>query len=68
MSTSITDMKVKRVGGSFLIEDHSVAETYTPEDLTPEHLAIKRAAKEFFDKEVVPNLDAIVAGDRDLAV
>lgn len=68
MSTSITDMKIKRVGGSFLIEDHSVAETYTPEDLTPEHLAIKRAAKEFFDKEVVPNLDAIVAGDRDLAV
>ncbi len=63
MSTSI-----KRAGGSFLIEDHSVAEAFTPEDLTAEHLAIKRAAKEFFDKEVVPNLDAIVAGDRDLAV
>ena len=63
MSTSI-----KRAGGSFLIEDHSVAEAFTPEDLTAEHLAIKRAAKEFFDQEVVPNLDAIVAGDRDLAV
>ncbi len=63
MSTSI-----KRAGGSFLIEDHSAAEAFTPEDLTAEHLAIKRAAKEFFDKEVVPNLDAIVAGNRDLAV
>ena len=61
-------MGIKRAGGSFLIEDHSAEEAFTPEDLSEEHRAIGRAAKEFFDKEVVPNLDAIVAGDRELAV
>ncbi len=59
---------IQRAGGSFLIEDHAAAEAFTPEDLTPEHRAIARAAREFFDKEVAPNLDAITAGDRELAV
>ncbi|MCU1328352.1 MAG: Butyryl-CoA dehydrogenase [Bryobacterales bacterium] len=63
-----TVQSVKRAGGSFLIEDHPVHEAFTPEDLTPEHRAIARAAREFFEKEVAPNLDAIVAGDRELAV
>ncbi len=31
----------------------------TPEDLTDEHRAIARAADEFWNKEVVPNLEAI---------
>jgi alkylation response protein AidB-like acyl-CoA dehydrogenase len=60
--------KVKGVGGAFLIEDQSAAEIFTPEDLTPEHREIARAAREFFEKEVAPNVDAIVHGDRDLAV
>jgi alkylation response protein AidB-like acyl-CoA dehydrogenase len=57
-----------RAGGSFLIEEHPAAEVFTPEDLTEEHRAIARAAREFFDKEVLPNVEAIVHGDRDLAV
>jgi alkylation response protein AidB-like acyl-CoA dehydrogenase len=59
---------VKRVGGSFLVEDQPARDVYTPEDLTEEHRAIGRAAKEFFEKEVAPNVEAIVHGDHELAV
>jgi alkylation response protein AidB-like acyl-CoA dehydrogenase len=58
----------KLSGGSFLIEDQPARDVFTPEDLTEEHRAIGRAAREFFDKEVAPNVEAIVNGDRDLAV
>src|SRR6266700_5161702 len=58
----------KRIGGAFLIENQPAEEVFTPEDLTEEHRAIGRAAREFFDKEVAPHVEAIVHGDRDLAV
>jgi alkylation response protein AidB-like acyl-CoA dehydrogenase len=62
----------KRAGGSFLVEDHPASEIFTPEDLTAEHHAIRRAAREFFDKEIAPNADAIIAataaGNYDLQV
>jgi alkylation response protein AidB-like acyl-CoA dehydrogenase len=58
----------KRIGGAFLIENQPAAEFFTPEDLTEEHRAMGRAAREFFDKEVAPHVEAIVHGDRDLAV
>ena len=57
-----------KTGGAFLIENQPAAEVFTPEDLTEEHRAIARAAHEFFEKEVAPNADAMVHGDRDLAV
>jgi alkylation response protein AidB-like acyl-CoA dehydrogenase len=57
-----------KTGGAFLIENQPAANVFTPEDLTEEHQAIARAAHEFFDKEVAPNVDAMVHGDRDLAV
>jgi alkylation response protein AidB-like acyl-CoA dehydrogenase len=59
---------MKYTGGSFLIEEHPASEVFTPADLTEEHKAIARTAREFFDREVAPNADAIQAGDRDLAV
>ncbi len=68
MATALSNAVQKRAGGSFLIEDQPAAEIFTPEDFTPEHHAIARTAREFFDKEVAPNLDAIQHGDRDLAV
>ncbi len=68
MATALSNAVQRRAGGSFLIEDQSAAEVFTPEDFTPEHLAIARTAREFFDKEVAPNLEAIQHGDRDLAV
>src|ERR1039458_8130258 len=56
------------IGGSFLIEDRTPREIFTPEDLTDEHRAIARAAAEFYKNEVEPNVEAIQHGDHDLAV
>src|SRR6266550_752545 len=61
-------MLPKTKGGGFLIEERTPQEIFTPEDLTEEHRAIARAADEFWNKEVVPNLDEIVHGNHDLAV
>jgi len=49
----------KTQGGAFLIEERLPNEIFTPEDLTPEHLAIARTVDEFWAKEVGPNVDAI---------
>jgi alkylation response protein AidB-like acyl-CoA dehydrogenase len=56
------------VGGSFLIENQSAHDVFTPEDLTEEHLTIARTTREFYDKEVAPHVDEIENGDKDLAV
>ena len=63
-----TAIMPKTKGGAFLIEERTPHEIFTPEDLTEEHFAIGRAAEEFWNKEVEPNLEAIVHGDHDLAV
>ena len=55
-------------GGSFLIEDQAPATIFTPEDLTEEHHAIARTAREFFDKEVAPHVEEMQHGDFDVAV
>src|SRR6202161_3648861 len=55
-------------GGSFLIEDQSPRDIFTPEDLTEEHHAIARTAREFFDKEVAPHVEEMQHGDFDAAV
>jgi alkylation response protein AidB-like acyl-CoA dehydrogenase len=57
-----------RIGGAFLIEDQPASEVFTPADLTEEHRAIAKTAREFFDQEVAPNAEAMIQGDRDLAV
>src|ERR1035441_4830292 len=49
----------KTQGGAFLIEERLPNEIFTPEDLTPEHLAIARTVDEFWAKEVGPNVEAI---------
>lgn len=56
------------IGGSFLIENRSPEEIFTPEDFTDEHRAIGRAAAEFYKKEIEPNVEAIQHGDFDLAI
>jgi butyryl-CoA dehydrogenase len=55
-------------GGSFLIQDQSPGEVFTPEDITPEHQAIARTAREFFSNEVAPHVEEIQHGNLDLAV
>lgn len=67
-ATAVDTRSAKTGGGAFLIEDRSPSEIFTPEDLTEEHRAIARTAKDFWDKEVEPRLDEIQHGNHDLAV
>jgi alkylation response protein AidB-like acyl-CoA dehydrogenase len=62
----VTNVLIK--GGSFLIEDRVLADIFTPEDLSQEHLAIARTADEFWAKEVVPQLEAIQHQEPGVAV
>ncbi len=48
-------------GGSFLIEDRTAEEVFTPEDLTDEQRMIGDTAEEFMSKEVMPRLPEILA-------
>lgn len=48
-------------GGSFLVQDATPAEVFTPEELTEEHQAVARTVDEFWANEVEPHLEAIRA-------
>ena len=50
---------VRSRGGAFLLEQRQPGETFTPEDFTDEHRAIAKTAEDFWNREVVPNLEAI---------
>ena len=49
----------KTMGGGFLLGETAPSEIFTPEDFTPEHLAIAKTTADFFNKEVAPRLEAI---------
>jgi alkylation response protein AidB-like acyl-CoA dehydrogenase len=55
-------------GGSFLIEERSPADVFTPEDLNEEHRAIGRTAAQFFAGEVAPNIERIQHQEPGVAV
>jgi alkylation response protein AidB-like acyl-CoA dehydrogenase len=44
-------------GGSFLIEERTPDEVFTPEDFTDQHLLIAQTAEEFATNEIVPNIE-----------
>jgi alkylation response protein AidB-like acyl-CoA dehydrogenase len=46
-------------GGSFLIESHSPAEVFTPEDLTDQHRLILQTAQQFVENEILPRVREI---------
>jgi alkylation response protein AidB-like acyl-CoA dehydrogenase len=50
-------------GGSFLIEQRTPDEVFTPEDFTEQHLLIAQTAEEFATKEIVPNIEKMEAKD-----
>lgn len=50
-------------GGSFLIEDRTPVEIFTPEDITEEQRMFAATADEFLRKEVLPREDGIYAKD-----
>ncbi len=54
-------------GGSFLIEQRSPEEVFTPEDLSEEQRMIGDTTREFVDNEVIPNLPAMEQHDWELA-
>ncbi|MGJ5813474.1 acyl-CoA dehydrogenase family protein [Paludibaculum fermentans] len=54
-------------GGEFLIRSVDSREIFTPEDFTEEHRAIAKTTDEFWNKEVVPNLEAIQHQDHEAA-
>src|SRR5207249_8392135 len=54
-------------GGSFLIEDRTPAEIFTPEDFNEEHRMIAETTRQFVDAEVVPRIDQLEKKDWQLA-
>ncbi len=58
MATAAIPTK-KIMGGSFLLEDRTTSEVFTPEDFTEQHQMIAQTTEEFATKEIVPAIDAI---------
>jgi alkylation response protein AidB-like acyl-CoA dehydrogenase len=54
-------------GGSFLIEDRTADEIFTPEDFNEEHRMIAETTRQFVDAEVVPRIDELEDKDWKLA-
>ncbi len=46
-------------GGSFLIEEHTPAEIFTPEDFNEEHRMIAETTRQFMDAEVLPRISEL---------
>jgi alkylation response protein AidB-like acyl-CoA dehydrogenase len=57
MTTGGTKQQIK--GGSFLIEQRTPEEIFTPEDMTDQHRLIAQTAEEFMQKEIVPRVREI---------
>ncbi|HWR17249.1 MAG TPA: acyl-CoA dehydrogenase family protein [Terriglobales bacterium] len=58
--------KNKIMGASFLLEDRTPEEVFTPEDFNEQHVLIAQTAEEFATKEIVPANDAIEAKQFDV--
>lgn len=54
-------------GGSFLIEERTTDEIFTPEDFTEEHRMIAETTRQFVDNEVTPRIDELEHHDWKLA-
>ncbi|MCA1564077.1 MAG: acyl-CoA dehydrogenase family protein [Acidobacteria bacterium] len=52
--SAVAEEKKIIVGGSFLIEERTPEEVFTPEDFTDEHRMIVETTREFMDNEVRP--------------
>ena len=56
-TTAIPRAKIS--GGSFLLEERSPSEVFTPEDFTEQHHLIGQTAEEFAVNEILPNIEKI---------
>src|SRR5918998_2945770 len=57
--SAVAEEKKIVVGGSFLVEERTPGETFTPEDFTEEHRMIAETARQFMDNEVRPAVDEL---------
>src|SRR5205085_3853197 len=58
MSAVAEERKIIK-GGSFLIEERTTEEIFTPEDFTEEHRMIAETTRQFVDNEVMPRIDEL---------
>src|SRR4051812_28379384 len=65
--SAVVEQKQIFQGGSFLIEDRTPAEIFTPEDFTEEHRMIAETTRQFVDNEVSPRIDELEKKDWKLA-
>ena len=57
---TVTSIPISKAsGGSFLIEERSPNEVFTPEDFTEQHQLIAQTAEEFAIKEIVPSIEKL---------
>ena len=61
-----TTEKNKLSGGSFIIENDTTRQIFTPEDFSEEQLMMKAAVKEFIDREVWPHKERFEKKDYEL--
>src|SRR5207245_8282614 len=54
-------------GGSFLIEEQTPSEIFTPEDFNEEHRMIADTTRQFMDAEVLPRINELENKDWNLA-
>jgi alkylation response protein AidB-like acyl-CoA dehydrogenase len=64
----MTETKKVVKGGSFLIEDVTFDQVFTPEDFTEEHLMIAKTAEDFVEKEVQPVIERLEHHEFDITV
>src|SRR5687767_6309463 len=60
-------MKTSRKGGSWLLDDTTSSDVFTPEKLSEEHRLMARTTTEFVDNEVLPSLERLESKDWELA-
>src|SRR5215470_11176108 len=61
---TVTALPTSRIaGGSFLIEERTPDEVFTPEDFTEQQSLIAQTAEEFAVKEIVPNIERMESKD-----
>jgi alkylation response protein AidB-like acyl-CoA dehydrogenase len=61
--SAVAEQKKIVKGGSFLIEERTPDEIFTPEDFTEEHRMIAGTTRQFIDNEVTPHIDELEKHD-----
>src|ERR1700704_5117365 len=64
---AVVDKKEIIKGGSFLIEERTPSEIFTPEDFNEEHRMIADTTRQFMDAEVLPRINELENKDWKLA-